>query len=190
MKKNLYELIADIINDKSTGLLMIGLKGNNALLKIYFKNGPIYHMSGLNLKGAECLHNMSLIEFSGCHFVPGEKIETGPSDLPSTDEIIRYLQTKEILVEYKQFDGRTSATETGKVSSELFDRVKEGIVTALMKQIGPAGMKFFKQAVAKWQIDNPPTRDGIHQLISLLGSEIDDKENRDEFIKEAMRIVP
>ena len=89
--------------------------------------------------------------------------------------------------------GETSganASVAGAVASEPVERIMQGLVTALMKQIGPAGMKFFKQDVAKWQIDSSPTRDGIHQLINLLGSEIDDIENRNEFIKEAMKIVP
>ncbi|PKL51918.1 MAG: hypothetical protein CVV37_03840 [Nitrospira bacterium HGW-Nitrospira-1] len=190
MKRMLHEVIADVSNSKLTGLLsMMVLKDKSNLLKIYFKNGSIYRMSYLKLKDIDCLSNIHLIEFSECNFIPGAKLETEPSDLPSTDDIIHYLQTKDINVECRQFGEGTSAAKTGKTSSEPFERIKEGIMAALMKQIGPVGKKVGNQTVAKWQIANAPTRDGIHQLIILLSSEIDDKENRNEFIEEAMRII-
>lgn len=53
MKKNLADIIESLFENKSTGFLSIVLNSEKNLIKFYFKNGDIYHISFGFKKGAQ-----------------------------------------------------------------------------------------------------------------------------------------
>jgi hypothetical protein len=184
VKTSLSDLITDINRTRKTGLLSINIRGSSNLFKMFFKEGETYHIAFGNYKGSECLSNLDTLDFSEYSFISDIKLDL-KSDIPPTAQIVQLFKVIGKVVEEKGGGGTVSPG----VSLDV--RIGEALKTALTRQIGPAGGKVFTRVVeGKWRPSSTPTRDNLIELIELLKNEIDDADGKNEFVKEARKIVP
>jgi hypothetical protein len=189
--------IADIATNlhqgKRTGLLTLRVVQSNSLFKMFFREGQVYHISYGAAKGAECLSNIDALEFSDYSFIADIKLDIPGGSLPTTPDIIKHLQVVDKMFESRGGEGGgavSNAALSKAVYGGNFAQIKEGLKTALVRQIGPAGGKIFTRAIEqKWQAASPPQKNDLLNLISILKEEIDDMDDRKVFIDEANEII-
>lgn len=191
MKTQLSEFIAEINRARKTGLLSITVKGANTQLKMFFREGDVYHVTCGHAKGAECLAQATVSEFAECFFMPEVSLNVHDGNLPPLADIIRFFKTAGTAVEVKQPDGKTAhPTSPGAAGISDFGGIREELKTALIRQIGPAGAKVMARLIEqKWHASSPPTREEFLRLVDLLKDEIENPDDRNEFLKEAARII-
>jgi hypothetical protein len=179
----LAKIVGDIHESRRTGVLTVLVKGRNHLLKLFFKDGEVYHLTCGNLRDTECVQNLDSIELGDCMFLPDVKMDARAGAVPPTVELIQQLKASAKMVESRLGNGGSRAT--GKEDSDD-TRALEEIKVALIRQIGPAGTKVMSRIIAdKWHASMPFTKEDIEILISFLQNEIDDQDGRKAFIKEA-----
>ncbi len=179
----LAKIVADINEGRRTGVLTVLVKGTNHLLKLFFKDGNVYHITCGSLRDNECFASINTMEFGDCMFLPDVKLDAKAGAVPPTAELIQQLK-----VWSKMVESRLGSEGSGSIGSEDSGDVKqlEEIKVALIRQIGPAGAKVMSRIIAeKWHASMPFTREDIETLINLLQVEIDDQDGRKAFIKEA-----
>ncbi|HHW20699.1 hypothetical protein [Thermodesulfovibrio thiophilus] len=180
MKKNLADIIESLFENKSTGFLSIVLNSEKNLIKFYFKNGDIYHISFGFKKGAQCINELLSKEPQQCNFIPMITVDMTSDDIPSTEKII------EMLRDMNKFINITEAMSP----SADFGKVKEGLKIALIKQIGPIGGKLIEKTIQeKWMPSSPPSKEDFLKLIDMLKDEIEDSSGRREFLIEANKLL-
>ena len=190
MKTALSEFIADINRSRKSGLLSITLKGANTLLKLFFRDGEVYHITCGNVRGAACLAQVTGGEFMEYFFMPNVALNVHDENLPSLMDIIGCCNAAGSAVEVSPHS-RRGAGQTAIVHT-VGDQpaVLEDLKTALIRQIGPAGAKVMSRIVEqKWRASSPPTREEFLRLIDLLKAEIENPDDQNEFIKEAKAIL-
>ncbi len=191
MKTPLSEFIAEINRTGKTGLLSITVKGVNTQLKMFFREGDVYHVTCGHVKGAECLAQATGNEFAECFFMPEVSLNVHDGNLPPLADIIRFFKTAGTAVAVKQPDGKAAhPTYPGAAGVSDFAGIREELKTALIRQIGPAGAKVMARTIEqKWNASSPPTREELLRLVDLLKDEIENPDDRNEFLKEATRII-
>jgi hypothetical protein len=192
MKMTLSEIVADINRGKKTGILSIAIRGDDKnLLKIFFKDGDVYHLTCGAQKDFDCLGQCDTLDFSSSSFLPNAKSDVARSaSLPATSEIIRILEKKNVPIEVMGLGAKTAAAGgAGAAASGNFAKIQEELKVALIRQIGPAGGKVLKKVVEEaWHVSSP-TKADLQKLVGLLKDEIEDGENRNQFVKEAEKII-
>jgi hypothetical protein len=189
MRAALSDVATDVHQKKKTGLLSVSVKGSNSLFKIFFRNGDIYHISHGTSKGNDCLAGLAQLEFSDCTFVPDIRLEINGANLPPTGAVLRSLQGVSKGVEARP-EGRDNGGSAEVLSKERFAVIGEQLKAALMRQIGPVGAKVFPKIIdGKWKASSPPSREELIILVGLLKEEIDDSNDRNEFIRDVSLII-
>ncbi len=188
----LSEVINDISQNKKTGILSIAIRGDaKNLFKIFFKDGTIYHLTCGNQKDSECLDLYGSFDFSSCSFLANAKSDTSrPVGLPATPEIIRLFEKKNDPIEIIPPDGKAASTGGANAMAPAdFERIREELKVALIKQIGPAGGKILTKIInEKWRVLSP-TKSDLQKLVVLLKDEIDDDNNKTLFLRDAEQII-
>jgi hypothetical protein len=188
MRALLADVIAQVNQKKLTGQLSLTVKGGASLFKIYFKDGEVYHITCGNQASAQCLESFDGSEFSECFFISNIKVEIPLVTVPPTGHLIQFFQDRGITVELKQpLAGSAHPAGPGDMSG--FARIQEELKMALIRQVGPVGAKVLSNIVAhKWCVTSL-TKEDLRNLIALLKDEIEDEENRKEFLGEAEKII-
>jgi hypothetical protein len=185
---SLSELIADINQSRKNGLLSITVKGANTLLKLFFREGEIYHLTFGNCKGAGCLSQVTGNEFAEYFFMPDVSLNVQDGDIPPLTDIIRLFRGQNVAVA-TQPDSVTGRGQSSSVKRGDLSAAQEQIKLALIRQIGPAGAKVMTRTVGQWQTSSPPERNDFLRLIELLKDEIENDDDRNEFLKETREIL-
>lgn len=186
MKTTLSEIVEAIVRDAYTGLLSL-LLGDNSMIKMYFKNGALYHTTRGNQK-EDLLKYIASVEFSAALLLPNVKLDVHTSNLPSVTEIIRVSQGKTI--DIKQPNGKDGGPPAAGVSGASdFARIRHELQVMFKKQVGPAGEKIMAKIIEeKWRVATP-TKADIARLISFLRDEIEGEKNKESFIEEAENLI-
>jgi len=180
MKKNLADIVENLSKTKSTGLLTLTFSSEKNLLKIYLKNGEIYHLSFGFKKGSQCLNEIASKEPISYSFIPQISIDITSNDLPPTEDIIKKL---------KDLNKFVSSADSSSFSPD-FAKIKEGIKTALIRQIGPIGGKITEKYInEKWVPSQPPSKEDFLNLIDMLKEEIEEPQSRKEFLQEVNKLL-
>lgn len=181
MKKNLADIIENLYENKSTGLLTIIFASDKNLFRFYFKNGDIYYLSFGFKKGAQCLNEIASRQPISYNFIPQISVDITNNDIPQTEEIIKNLRGMNKFV---------NSESSISFQSSDFQRIKDAIKTALIRQIGPIGSKITEKYIAeKWVSSSPPSKDDFFNLINLLKEEIEDPLSRKEFLNEINKFI-
>lgn len=187
MKIALSEVVSDLNRNRKTGLLAVSVKGLNSLFKIFLRDGNIYHVACGSAKGSTCLAQCDEMEFSGYSFLPDIVLEVSGENMPPTGELIQYLQVAGKTVDAQE--GSSGETQVNSGAS-AFPRIREQLKAALIDQVGPAGAKAFTRIVEeKWRPSSTPSREDLVKLVDLLRNVIDDVNDRQQFFKDATRII-
>ena len=174
----LAKIVADINEGRKTGVLTVMVKGGSHLLKLFFREGEVYHLNCGSLRNNECIDSINSLEFGDCMFLPDVRLDAKAGAIPPTSELIQLLRASAKMVESK-------ASSKGYEDSDDVKLLEE-IKVALIRQIGPAGARVMSRIIAeKWHASMPFTKEDIEALINLLQVEIDDEDGRKAFIKEA-----
>jgi hypothetical protein len=184
MKSTLSEFITELNLGKKSGLLSVTVKGANTLLKIFFRNGDIYHLTFGNCRGASCLEQAAGAEMSEYFFMPDVGLNVQDSDLPGVSSIVDLFRNQRAVGGAAQ--AATGSASAGRPSDAAMEKIK----MAFVRQIGPAGVKVMSRIVgAKWNPPPSPSKDDYHRLIDLLKSEIENAADQGAFVKEAKSIL-
>ena len=189
MKISLSAFIEDINLSKKSGLLSITVKGANTLLKIFFRQGEIYHLTFGNCRGSGCLEHATDIELAEYFFMPDVSLNVQDPDLPPISVIIELFRNQGTVMETAQSQGASERPSTyGKIIDA--SSVQERLKMALVRQIGPAGAKVMSRIVGqKWRASASPGKDDYLRLVDLLKNEIESAGDQNEFLKEAKTII-
>lgn len=181
MKKNLADVVDSLFKAKSTGLLTISFSSEKNLLKFYLRNGEIYHISFGFKKGIECLNEIALRQPVSYNFISQISIDITSNDIPSTEDIIKNL---------KGMNKFVASSDSSIIQSSDFQKIKEGIKTALIRQIGPIGGKITEKYITeKWIPSEPPSKEDFLRLVDMLKDEIEDPQSKKEFLQEVNKIL-
>ncbi|MDI1470965.1 MAG: DUF4388 domain-containing protein [Thermodesulfovibrio sp.] len=179
MKKDLGDIVDNLSKTKSTGLLTINLSSDKNLLKIYLKDGSIYHISYGFKKGFECLNEIASKEPISYNFIPQIAIDIVSTNLPATEKIITTL---------KQMN--KTVTDSALLQTPDLNKIKENIKMALVKQIGPIGGKITEKYInEKWIPSQPPNKEDFLRLVEMLKEEIEDPKSKKEFIEDVNKFL-
>lgn len=92
-EKLFADLLQEYAQTKKTGALYVSVTAaSENLIRFYFKDGNIYHISYGPLKDKECLDVLDCYDFSRAVFFTGLKASAASSDLPKTAEIIALVR--------------------------------------------------------------------------------------------------
>lgn len=190
MKQLLSDVIAELNRTKQSGQLSLSVKGGNSLFKIFFKDGKVYHITCGEKADADCLEIFDGSEFSEVFFLPNIRVDIPNVTVPPTEHLIQFFRDRQLTVEMKQpLAAGTGAASQAPAGANGFVRIQEGLRVALIRQIGPVGGKvLLKVLQEKWNVASP-TKEDLRALIDLLKAEIDDAENKNEFAKEAEKLI-
>ena len=190
MEIALSEFIAEINRSRKSGLLSIAVKGANTLLKLFFREGEIYHVTCGNVKGAECLAQAMGGEFAEYFFMPEVSLNVQEGNLPPLADIIRFFEAAGTAVEVPSHPGMGGSQQSRAQTGGAPAAVQENLKLALIRQIGPAGAKVMSRTIEqKWRPSSPPTREELLSLVELLKDEIENPDDRNEFLKEATKTI-
>lgn len=178
MKKNIADIVKNLNDERQTGMLTVSLSNEKNLLKIYFKDGQIYHISFGIKKGIECLKELANKEPVSCNFIQQLTIDL-KSDVPSIENVLEILKSFNKYVVYGGADQNFD-----------FSKIKEGVKIALIRQIGPIGGKITEKYIQeKWTPSTPPTKEDFLKLFDMLKDEIEDPVSRKEFLAEVNKLL-
>ncbi len=189
MKTSLSEFIAEVNRSRKSGLLSITVKGANTLLKLFFREGEVYHATCGNVKGWGCMAQVSGHEFADFVFMPDVSLNIQEGDILPLTEIIQFFRTAGAVVETQPFPGPRDIPQLA-VRTSSPAGMEEVLKLALTRQIGPAGAKVLRRIMEQqWQPASPPGREDFLNLVDLLKNEIENADDRNEFLKEARAIL-
>lgn len=91
------KLLADVLQEyaqaRKTGALYVSVTAaSENLVRFYFRDGIIYHISYGPLQDKECLDVLDCYDFGRTAFFSGLKTASVSSNLPKTEEIIALLR--------------------------------------------------------------------------------------------------
>ncbi len=181
MKQNIGDIVLKIYENKGTGLLSITFEGEKNLLKIYFKDGAVYHISFGVKKGMQSLNEAKDKEPVFYNFISNIVVEVTSNDIPSTDKIIGF---------FKELNKEIISSDSVTIKTSDFQKIKESIKIALIRQIGPIGDKITEKYMAeKWIPSTPISKEDFLNLANLLKDEIEDISGKKEFLSEVNKIL-
>lgn len=197
VKRKLSDLIFELCGAQKTGQMTLPIHGGSHHLKIFFREGTIYHLACGKMSGRECFQLLSSATITEGFFLPNLKTSIIQSDLPPIAQIVQY--TDQISIEFgaresvdeSKTSGASAAQPSGMPArgseTQGFSAVSDGLKTALMKQVGPIGAKIMTRLVAQWL--NSSQSNDYSALVRLLSEQIDDPENRNIFLREAENLL-
>ena len=100
-------MFADVLQEmrdvKKTGALYVGMvEMSEDLLRIYFRNGDIYHLRYGSALGKDCLDILEYYTFWDATYFEGIQAPAGTvSDIPETDKIIALVRALKKTVKLK-----------------------------------------------------------------------------------------
>jgi len=183
VKNTLSDFIAELNQNRKSGLLSVPVKGANKLLKLFFREGELYYVACGDAKGWSCVAQAGDCEHAEYFFMPDASFNAQDGSLPALQEIVHYFKSSAM-------SGAAPGTaqtggKTGTAAGAL-----DAITLALTRQIGPAGGKVVKRIVEqKWHPLSPPSKADYAQLIELLKNEIENADDRNLFIQEARELL-
>jgi len=188
-KRSMSEFVSEIHGQKSSGLLSIALRGANTLLKLFFRDGELYHLTCWNVKGSDCLAQVRGSDFAEYFFMPDMVLTVSDEKLPPLSDILRLCSAALGAVEVSPHSGKGDTQPAPSANGGRLAAI-EGLTQALIRQIGPAGSKVIARTIEqKWQASTPPTRQELQQLVDLLKNEIENPDDQKAFIAEAGSVI-
>lgn len=187
MNSSLSEFIDELHLGRKSGLLSVTVKGANTLLKMYFRQGEVYHLTFGNCRGPNCLESVAGADLAQYFFMPDVALNVQDPDIPPVSAIVDLFRGK----------GSIFGSVSGAVSHEPAagggaggDALLEKLKMALVRQIGPAGSKVMSRIVGqKWRASASPGKEDYLRLVDLLKNEIENAADQTEFVKEAKTII-
>ena len=190
MKTSLPEFIEEINQSRKSGLLSIPVTGANTLLKLFFREGEVYYLTCGNVKGVECLGQITGHECTQYFFMPNVSLNVHDESIPPLSDLIQLFKNAGTVVEAPSHPG-TGVSQPTPTKPGSATTTQENLKLALTRQIGPAGSKVMTRIVEQqWRPSSPPSKEDYLRLIELLKNEIENPDDRNTFYQEARAVLP
>lgn len=97
------DVIQDLLNERKNGALYVSaVETSEDLVRMYFKDGQIYHLRYGTAIGKDCLDILEFYNLYSAIFFEGIKAPDKPAeDLPSTKEILSKIRQMDKKVKVK-----------------------------------------------------------------------------------------
>jgi hypothetical protein len=182
MPKPLADVIAELSRSGSTGILSVSVRKDEALLKIFFRGGSIYHITHGTCRDMECITKLPGLDIESGFFIPGAHVDMPDQTLPPTEELISQIRSSEKVIRWEE----SAASRTDNSSREAGPSksgFQEGIIdvgtiarmeTELVNIVGPIAPILLDNAYNKCNIKKgvPITAPEFKRLISLVSEKL------------------
>ncbi|MBN2654686.1 MAG: hypothetical protein JXR79_06190 [Nitrospirae bacterium] len=162
---NISDIIKKYYRTRETGLLSVKVEGQSHLLKIYFSEGDIVHLSMGTCKNNECFNRLTDLTPSEHFFVKGVKAP-GALGAPITETLLNFL------------DINKDSIDSSGSSSAAGDTVQASKVSVAEKEfldiIGPIGAVMLDSLYSRFSYKkgSPMPSDDFNLLIDSLAKEL------------------
>jgi hypothetical protein len=182
MPKPLADVIAELSRSGGTGILSVSVRNDEALLKIFFRGGTIYHITHGTCRDMECITKLPGLDIERGFFIPGAHVDMPDQTLPPTEELISQIRSSEKVIRWEE----SAASRTDNSSREAGPSksgFQEGIIdvgtiarmeTELVNIVGPIAPILLANAYNKCNIKKgvPITTLEFKRLIALVSEKI------------------
>lgn len=188
MQVDVSEILYELKQKQRTGLLSISVADDSHLFKIFVKKGEVYRISCGKMKGSECLAQFDGLALKSSFFLPDIDLGGERENIPPTNELISYFKMLKKTVDLRKPESDTPKTSTEPIRN--LQMVLGDLKSALVDQVGPAGIKVFQRIVdEKWRPGPTPTNKDIENLVELLKLVIEDTGDRQLFTAATRKIL-
>lgn len=162
---NISDIIKKYYRTRETGLLSVKVEGQTHLLKIYFADGDIVHLSMGACKNKDCFNRLADLAPSEHFFVKGVKAP-GATGAPITEALLNFLDINKDAI-----DGAAGSSSAG-------ETVQASKISAAEKEfldiIGPIGAVMIDSLYSRFSYKKgaPMGADEFSLLIDSLSKEL------------------
>ncbi|MDX9715421.1 MAG: hypothetical protein RBT37_08335 [Dissulfurispiraceae bacterium] len=162
---NISDIIKKYYRTRETGLLSVKVVGQSHLLKIYFADGEIIHLSMGTCKNNECFNRLTDLTPAEHFFVKGVKAP-GTLGAPITETLLNFLDiNKDLIDSIGSSSAAADAVQTSKVSAAERE---------FLDIIGPIGAVILDSLYSRFLYKKgaPMPSDDFNILIDSLAKEL------------------
>lgn len=171
MDKDLADILQELSTEKRTGVLSISIRGDNNLLKFFFRDGAIYHVTYSACRNVECLIRLRALAVDKGAFMQGARVDAGHAITIATNDIIEQVRKLEKTIPWGLGAGAPAAAAAESLMNHAdLQRLEE----ELLSMVGPAGSIIFEQASGALGVSrNTPIRKRLfHDLVHAIARQI------------------
>jgi hypothetical protein len=159
MPKPLADVIAELSRSGSTGILSISVRNDEALFKIFFRGGSIYHITHGTCRDVECITKLPGLDIERGFFIPGARVDMPDQTLPHTDELISRIRNSGKIIRWEE--SASSRTESSREAGPPKAGSQEGMIDTgtiarmeaeLVNIVGPIAPMLLDNAYSKCNI--------------------------------------
>jgi hypothetical protein len=185
MPKPLADVIAEISRSGSTGILSVSVKNDEALLKIFFRGGSIYHITHGTCRDMECITKLPGLDIERGFFIPGARVDLSDHTIPPTEEVISQIRNTGKMVRWEE--SASSRMESSREAGTARTGSQETIVdagtlarmeTELVNIAGPIAPILLSNAYSKCNIKKgvPITTLEFRRLIAIVSERLPEEQ--------------
>jgi hypothetical protein len=181
MPKPLADVIAELSRSGGTGILSVSVRNDEALLKIFFRGGTIYHITHGTCRDMECITKLPGLDIERGFFIPGARVDMPDQTLPPTEELISQIRNSEKIILWEEsatsrMDSSREAgpSRTGGQGAIVDAATIARMETELVNIVGPIAPILLANAYNKCNIKKgvPITTLEFKRLIALVSEKI------------------
>lgn len=185
MNRKLAEVVTELSQSGSTGILSVAVKNDSSLFKMFFRNGILYHITHGSCSDRDCLAKLNALDLITATFIAGAQVDAKGASLPSMKELIALLNASGNTVEWEskaasEVKAKPVASPTTAVDEGAMARLKEELVNA----IGPVAMMVLEETLAASNIKpgQKLSQLDFSRLVHVLSERIPDGHQKKAFL--------
>ena len=172
MEKDLVNIVVEISRAKKTGILIVSVKNDNALFKLFFRAGTIYHIRYGKLWDSACLPGLPQLDLNTGFFLPGAKVEVQNADLPSPEELLAQIKKAGRKITWE------AAPEAGQslIENAVLVKLEEGLFSIA----GPIASMVLQNAYSSCNLKKgaPISSEEFEQLVQAIKKLLPDEQKQ------------
>jgi hypothetical protein len=181
MPRKLSDVVAELSQAGTTGILSIAVTGDPSLFKLFFRDGFIYHITHGSCSDRDCLAKLATLSLDATTFMPGAHVDIKTPSLPKMPEIISQLAALGKTVRWEpkpgaDVKGKPSASATTQVTGPMIEKLKDELVNV----IGPVASMVLEQAMNACGIKNGASLSELDfkRLVSVLSERLPEEQKK------------
>jgi hypothetical protein len=181
MPRKLSDVVTELSQAGTTGILSIAVTGDSSLFKLFFRDGLIYHITHGSCSDRDCLTKLATLALDATSFMPGAHVDIKAPSMPKMSEIISQLAALGTTVRWEpkpgaEVKGKPAASATTQVSGPLIEKLKDDLVNV----IGPVASMVLEQAMTACGIKNGASLSELEfkRLVSVVSERLPDDQKK------------